>query len=83
MPAGGIDVSGPKTAPGATKSYLPKSGFVSLGGGPDYSTTLAFDNVTVGAPISGGPGGSICRGVAPGRFLSVSLSLCLSVSLSL
>lgn len=75
MPAGGIDVSGPKTAPGATKSYLPKSGFVALGGGPDYSTTLAFDNFTVGAPISGGPGGSICRGVAPGRFLSDSLSL--------
>ena len=69
IPASGIDVSGPKTAPGATKSFLPKSGFAALGGGPDYSTVLSFDNFSVAAPIllpqSGGPGGSICRGEAP------------------
>ena len=65
IPAGGIDVSGPKTAPGATKSFLPRSGFAALGGGPDYSTVLSFDNFSVGPPISGGSGGSICHGVAP------------------
>lgn len=69
--AGGIDVSGPKTAPGGTKSYLPKSGFASLGGGPDYSTTLSFDNFTVGAPATGGPGGSICGGAAPAASMAV------------
>ena len=42
IPAGGIDVSGPKTAPGATKSFLPRSGFAALGGGPDYSTVLSW-----------------------------------------
>lgn len=69
IPASGIDVSGPKTAPGATKSFLPKSGFAALGGGPDYSTVLSFDNFSVAAPIllpqSGGSGGSICHGAAP------------------
>eukprot|EP01051_Picozoa_sp_SAG22_P004092 SAG22_NODE_212_length_15072_cov_3.109197_4_plen_187_part_00 len=54
-------MSGPKTAPGATKSYLPKTGFAALGGGPDYSTTLSFDNFSVGPPVSGGPGGSLCH----------------------
>lgn len=65
IPADGIDVSGPKTAPGATKSYLPRSGFAALGGGSDYSTILSFDNFSVAAPISGGSGGSICHGAAP------------------
>jgi hypothetical protein len=71
-PAGGIiDVSGPKTAPGGTKSYLPKSGFAALGGGPDYSTTLSFDNFTVNKPASGGPGGSICGGRVPAAGMTV------------
>ena len=47
-----VDVTGPLTAPGATKSYLPRTGWVGLGGGPDYSTALYFDNFTV-SPVAG------------------------------
>ena len=55
-----LDVSGPKTAPGITKSYLPQAGFAALGGGPDYSTDLSFDNFTVGPPSGSTGSGSIC-----------------------
>ena len=42
-----VDVTGPLTAPGATKSYLPRTGWAGLGGGRGYSTELYFDNFTV------------------------------------
>lgn len=42
-----VDVTGPLTAPGTTKSYLPRAGWAGLGGGRGYSTELYFDNFTV------------------------------------
>jgi hypothetical protein len=69
--ASDVDVSGPKTAPGATKSYLPRTGFAALGGGPDYSTGLSFDNFTVGSSASPAAVGSICGAAAPAAGMQV------------
>ena len=60
----GVDVSGPRTAPGDTKSYLPRSGFAALGGGPDYSTDLSFDNFTV-------TGSSLCPSTPPTAGMTI------------
>jgi hypothetical protein len=70
--ASGVDVSSPLTAPGATKSYLPLSGFAGLGGGPDYSIDLAFDNFTVSVAAGEAThSASICRDAAPKAGMAV------------
>jgi hypothetical protein len=45
MVVDGFDMRGPLTAPGRSQSYLPATGWIGLGGGPDYSTDLLFGEV--------------------------------------
>jgi len=73
--ADGVDVSGPHTAPGNRyKSFLPQAGFAALGGGPDYSTSLSFDNFSLTAAAGGS--GSKCGGAAPAAGMPVVSVAC-------